>query len=277
MGIQRIEDFLTAAKTAQIKDLKAICRQESAYLRESYQTLASLKNGFTAYRNAVKDAFADDPERQAVIFALMRLQGDESAAFKQARNVQIVQDRSHLRPIHDVDAFILKGVQLLGAGSYLDMILGLCALTGRRTAEIGTSAVFTPQGEYQVRFDGQLKTKGRGNVAGYVIPVFHDPAALVTTLAKIRTAKPEFIGNPERFHNAASKELNQRVKKHFAAIFAGPHKPKDLRAAYAEIAYHLFCDDPSIAKQQYGSNILGHGEDDASTSESYVDFYIANQ
>lgn len=275
MGIQRIPEFLAAISKSKIKDLPSICRDEALYLRGEYQTIASLKNGFTAYRNAVKEHVTDSA-RLAVILPLMRLEGGESAAFQTARNIQIVKDRSKLRAIHDVDAFILKGVELLSAASYLDMILGLCALTGRRTAEIGTSAQFTPSGDYEAIFQGQLKTKGRGDIGAYPIPVFHDPRVIAATLDRLRTMKPEFIGNPERFHNAASKELNTRVKRHFAAIFEGPHKPKDLRAAYAEIAYSLFCDNPAIAKQQYGSNILGHGEEDASTSESYVDFYIPN-
>lgn len=273
MGIQRIPEFVAAVKVSKIKGLEKICRDEAAYLRGEYQTIASLKNGFTAYRNAIKEAITD-PAKLAVVLPIMRLVGEESAAFQNARNVQIVRDRSHLRAIHDVDAFIFKGIELLSAASYLDMILGLCALTGRRTAEIGTSAIFTPTNDSHVVFQGQLKTKGRGFIPPYTIPVFHDSKAIAATLERIRTMKPEFVGNPERFHNAASKELNIRVKKHFANIFEGPHKPKDLRAAYAEIAYFLFCEDQSIAKQQYGSNILGHGEEDASTSESYVDFYI---
>jgi len=48
--------------------------------------------------------------------------------------------------------------------------------------------------------------------------------------------------------------------------------PKDLRAAYATIAWEWFA-PPHIAQSAYIARILGHSELDLVTVQSYIDFY----
>ena len=48
--------------------------------------------------------------------------------------------------------------------------------------------------------------------------------------------------------------------------------PKDLRAAYATIAWEWFA-PPHIAQSAYFARILGHSELDLVTVQSYIDFY----
>jgi hypothetical protein len=48
--------------------------------------------------------------------------------------------------------------------------------------------------------------------------------------------------------------------------------PKDLRAAYATIAWEWFA-PPHIAQSAYNARILGHSELDLVTVQSYIDFY----
>lgn len=66
-----------------------------------------------------------------------------------------------------------------------------------------------------------------------------------------------------------------RVKRHFSEFIDNP-AVKDLRAAYAEICYDKF-GTIKIAKSRFFSDILGHGENDITTGQSYLDFYIAEQ
>jgi hypothetical protein len=96
-------------------------------------------------------------------------------------------------------------------------------------------------------------------------------------LAKIREVKKQFINKPELFHNAASKDLSTRVKKHFSGLFEGKPKVKDLRAIYALISFtefHKIAVNRKVDRDVYFSKILGHSENDITTCGSYVDFFI---
>jgi hypothetical protein len=155
--------------------------------------------------------------------------------------------------------------------------LGLCALTGRRVAEIGCTAEFKYIDKQVLEFVGQLKTKERAELAPYQIPVLFNAAKLMQALAKIREIKKQFIDKPELFHNATSKDLSARVKKYFSGLFEGEPKVKDLRAIYALISFTNFSQiaaNKRIDRDVYFSNILGHSKDDITTCGSYVDFFV---
>jgi integrase len=167
---------------------------------------------------------------------------------------------------------------LLNESSYLAQAVGLCALTGRRAAEIGATAKFELiEGDTtKVLFSGQLKTKDRIDISSFIIPVLGDAEKIVSTLNSIRAKKPEFINNPAMFHDAASKELNRRVKRFFPFVSDTLLSVKDLRSIYGELNFY-FEDNRTIAKSKYISSILGHTEDDITTGQSYLDFYICDE
>ena len=89
-----------------------------------------------------------------------------------------------------IDAYLEKSVALLRSSSYLDLIIALSALTGRRTAEIATSAEFKCLDASTILFNGQLKVKGKLDVGPYEIPTLHDAQDIVNHLAILRKAKP---------------------------------------------------------------------------------------
>ena len=166
---------------------------------------------------------------------------------------------------------ILKAQELLSASSLYDRILGLACLTGRRAAEIGCTAQFQPLRNEWMLFDGQLKGKTRV-VGKYEIPVLAEGEAIVDAINSVRQQRPVWKDNTILFHDCGSRELSLRVKRHFSDFIDTP-TVKDLRAAYAEVCYREF-GNVTIAKSRFFSNILGHGENDNLTGQSYLDFYI---
>jgi len=55
MGICRVELFTDkVVKLKTIKKVVAACKQEHEYLQSSYNTLSSLKSGFSIYRNYLR-------------------------------------------------------------------------------------------------------------------------------------------------------------------------------------------------------------------------------
>ena len=282
MGICRVKLFNDkVVKLKTIKKVIAACREEHEYLQSRYNTLSSLKSGFSIYRNYLRKSLGSLEVKGKSVLSLaleiLRLSKEQQQQYDLLTVQGVIAHRKNLRAITDVSRYLAVSRELLSStSSYLDLVIGLAAMTGRRTAEIACSASFEYVDEQTVLFSGQLKLKAR-QLSSYTIPVLHNPEELIKVLAKLRQAKPELVGNSLKFHNNASKNLNYKVKKYYAGCFDGDPKPKDLRSIYAELCFALFCEKGgvrNIAKNQYFSLLLGHGENDLSTSDAYVDFYI---
>ena len=276
MAISRIEWFLHTIKNTPADKIPQVCTTELEYLRANYEP-SSMRRALTNYRNGVKNHIGND-QLESIILKCLVMTENECLALATAKEKQLSNDLLHLRPLNEIDRYIQTAVDLLTASSYQLRVLALCALTGRRAAEIGCTAKFERiEGDpLNVLFTGQLKTKGRGNLDAFKIPVFTDSAKIIKSLKTIRSEKPQFINAPEKFHNAASKPLNVYCKKTFSFVTDSEIKVKDLRSIYGELSY-MFNDDPTIAKQKYMSQVLGHALDDNATGTSYIDFYIADQ
>lgn len=214
-----------------------------------------------------------------VVQSLVRLDPSDTTEYQRESNRAVVRDLDAdqtRRAIIAVDEFVAIGESLLEGRSYLDRILGVCALTGRRTVEAGTSARFEKVGANRVFFTGQAKTRGLTNrVEGYEIPTLTDADRIIHTIATIRDDKPDLVTNPELFHNRCAKDLHKRAKV-FAPCFSDQTaKPKDLRPAWAEISW-LIHDERRSSKVLYMSRVLGHGEQDLATALAYDDFTITD-
>ena len=283
MGILRCKEFYNRLnKLHHLSEVRNVIKDEHAYLSKEYNTIASLKKAFTDYRNWFKEneithPSIDLPYFQSCLFSAFRLSDEQQEQFKSAKSRQVIDDMAALRPLDNVDAYLQKAIAILQGNSYLDQIIALCALTGRRTAEIATSAEFTYSSAHKILFSGQLKVKQREGVFPYVIPVFHDANVLIQALAGLRKSKPAFINNYKKFHDCCSKELNLRVKKHFKPFFHGDIKPKDLRSIYAEVCFKMFNEDKLLARPLYYARVLGHAELDVVTAQSYDDFRITDK
>jgi hypothetical protein len=261
-------------------EIKRVCLGEMEYLRKSYKTASSLRNGCTVYRNHFREVMKKENSRTIEVVLEkaskhFRLTSKQRMNVRKAYENKITGRQHNLRHISDVDGYIFKSEELLSATSYIDRLLGLCALTGRRSAEILTSAKFTVAGE-DLFFEGQLKTKGRGDIGGYQIPVLTDPEVVVEGVARMRKERPDLVGNPPLAHTRTSKILSVKVKTHYQEYLGEKVIVRDLRRAYGTLAYVLNDKRFEVAKQRYISDILGHGATDRVTGGSYVDFEVTD-
>lgn len=275
MAIQRVDYFMNQIAGIEGLKLKKVCLKEVDYLRKNYK-LSVFRTSLTPYRKAVKDAF-ESPRRE-IILSYLTLTDEEAIQCKVEQESRLSERLQGLKALNDVDGLLMKAEELLTSSSYLHKILGLAALTGRRPAEIACTANFTPSKtrEGWMLFEGQLKGKEREDLAPYEIMVLTAPEKITRALSEIRERKPEFIDNPKRFHDAASKELNKLSKKFFSEFTDSEVSPSDLRPIYAEIVY-LFLEIKTIAKPKFFSILLGHAPDDNKTGMSYQDWYIADE
>ena len=286
MSICKVENFYDAIqKYKTLKDFNKRIDIEIEYLNKSCGSVASLKRYFTMYRNYLKSKIQPSQKIGSkslldLLLSRFALNIEQQQTFKNNHVLEISHAQKNLRKIYYVQKFIDTGVNLLSAVSMYDRILGLCALTGRRPAEIGCTAILKPTEDKRLAlFEGQLKVKDRDDIQPYIIPLLSNYEAINNTLLSIREQKPQFIDKPLLFNGVASKELGIRARKHFKDIVEGDIQVKNLRAIYATIVYDHYCKSSSVgyitvSMNSYFSKILGHGENDVVTCGSYIDFCL---
>lgn len=277
MAIQRIQEFLTAIQSAKNEnDLQAICYSELAYLRQAYSVndypndngvysgLATYKRAITDYRKALFQVDKNHPGRE--FFKLsnedssnMRYQNGKSSMLNYKNRMN-----GNIFTIENPFNYVKTSIQLLNANSYIDNILGLAALTGRRVNEIGYSCefdycnyddVYNVYHQFEDIIDleslDMLMVFGLSKKQTYlndkstkdtgIIPVLCDKEIILMAVNELRKTKT-FIDSTD-FHNKASKDLSKKVKKHYGEFIGEKCTSHDLRKAYARLTYDLMVNE----------------------------------
>ena len=259
-----------------VKAVTKLCKDENRKFRKQFESMTTLRRYYTHYRNVCREVITKKKDRHVlgVCLEILNLTREEIDDLNLQYSQKVATEHRSLRPLKNYDQMILKAQELLGGLSIYDRILGLACLTGRRAAEIGCTAKFQTLRKDWMLFDGQLKGKTR-LLHTYEIPVLADTALIIEAVRSVRQQRPQWVENTILFHDCGSRELSLRVKRHFSDFIDNP-AVKDLRSAYAEICYDKF-GTVRKAKTRFFSEILGHGEDDNITGQSYIDFYIEEQ
>jgi len=118
-----------------------------------------------------------------------------------------------------------------------DVSCALALVTGRRMSEIHQSGVFTALGDYELRFTGQLKGRGR-KVDGqklienmFVIPTLVNTALVMTALEWLNNEGKRLgtDGTPEQVNKTWGKYLSQRTKSDWQVITDEEWQQVDLK------------------------------------------------
>ncbi len=270
MGIQRIEQFVQAVNTTDDSNIEILCKNELDYLRKAYNVsdyeingvfsgLATYKAAITAYRKAVYMA-----DNKSLALDHLKLSSDDT-------NRMVIQNgkssmmnyknrmNGEVYSIENPEMVIELSMELIHKSSYIDNILGLALLTGRRVNEIGHGSEFNlceyddVYKSYHMFSDimdietlDMVMVKGISKKQTYlnnksgndkaVIPVLCDPDTIINAMVDLRSRKS--FTSPEDFHNKASKQLSEKVKKHYGE-FKGITTSHDLRKAYIRIVYDM--------------------------------------
>ena len=286
MSICKVERFYDSIK--KYRTVKEVTRRtdlEIEYLNNSCGTTASLKAYYTKYRNYLKNKISPNQNisTQSLLGFLLskfKLNKTQQIEFRYNQAIEVSNAQKNLRKLYNIEQYINTAQRLMNAVSVYDRILSLCALTGRRSAEIACTAQFSPlEDDKAALFTGQLKTKDRDGIQPYEIPLLYEYNSIVKVLSSIREQKPQFINQPSLFNSTASKNIGARAKKHFVDTVEGNIQVKDLRSIYTHISYHNYCnsspnDFVNISQNAYFAKILGHSEEDVVTCGSYIDFCL---
>ena len=206
--------------------------------------------------------------------SLMRLAPDQNKVFKTNHVKRILENTNRLILIENVDTFINTCIDMSMNYPIGLRILGICGLTGRRPYEVGVCGTFRQNEKGEMVFGGQAKTK-TAECPEYVIPVLGDVDHIIACVNSIRRDPSLQDLDSVSFHNRFSRGLARFIKNRMTGVYETGFEPMtySLRGSYATICYKKFC-EPHIHNTRYYSTILGHGEMDINTGESYAKFYI---
>lgn len=260
-----------------LDSIERLCNKEVAFLLQHLKpdTVAST---LSQYKKVLDHAGLKKHPYQIYL----KLPAELVKQRKETYRAAVMDENKNLKPVYDMAGYISKARQLLNdERSYMKIAMGLCALTGRRPAEILISAQFKKAGKDAVIFSGQLKTKDSEQARdNYEIPVLAPADEIIEALASLRE-KRDFSGLPVPVHKTLAQVVNARTAKQqgetVRAAF-GAFIPDGLKAYALRAVYALICSETlrpeTMTVQAYMAEILGHSENDSATAASYLDFYI---
>jgi len=195
---------------------------------------------------------------------------------KQVTKRSLVGRHNDLKPISEgaMLRFVGSVVSQCESGhvsnNWLSVGLALGLTTGRRQAEIFGDSTFTKIDDTHIEFSGQMKIRGTRDDVPYVIPVLNADEVIMLL---------EYLTHAGKRHKTPAY-VNKTVSTGYSRA---PHliKPlglsffKDSRVAYG--LYHCAHTKPeSITIQAYLGRLMGHGENDLETSNSYQKFNLVD-
>lgn len=187
-----------------------------------------------------------------------------------SKNQQQIRKEKKLEKLlrFDKALFIKTAIKLLESNSKREVLLGLCALTGRRPAELIKTAELIVENKEMITFSGQLKTRGKERKP-YQIPVFHDAYEIVKAFNRFRKMiminekTGEQIDIKEKSIKKASDDIKDSEyyklkKKHFRIIFIEEGEGEiQLRSGAATLACEKFR-PKNMSDEVFIKMYLGH-------------------
>lgn len=208
--------------------------------------------------------------------AALRLEGiaigEEYRQSVASRNKALtpVKGMALLRKAEQVLKELLQGLSV----RWQDVSIAIALVTGRRMVEVHSTGRFEVLDGQALMFVGQAKA--RYDTTAKERP-FEIPCLLPTDLvnAGINYLSAMRLDRPEEVNLKVSKPLQRQLKTSWDSIAGTTVTYKDLRVIYAAIAAETRR-PKSMSQTGYLATILGHGENDVSTANSYQKFEIVD-
>ena len=224
------------------------------------KALKQQRNLMTDVRNAIKHQLGEEH------FALesMNFTVDEWIQINQPIDDQVANRNEHqtLLDPKAVNALVTRAVKLLTSREWADIAAGLAVLTGRRSAEILSTAQFEYKTPYSVTFTGALKRKGETQQLSFEIPTLAQAEYIINALDKLRQiVDTEGMDNTD-INQKYSDAVARACDRHFADLIPKREGRDNLythlfRSVYAAIATHWYC-PPRVADIEFKAAIQGH-------------------
>ncbi|MGB3298386.1 MAG: protelomerase family protein, partial [Phormidesmis sp.] len=281
--------------TTTARGIEHLCIEEKGWFEQQYSNDNTRAAYMTKYRKAIALMTADRPFPTSVLYEQETQDGpvrqhlalkwmNYSSEFHSARQALTeakTKAQRRQRVAFEPQPVIDAAVTALSSKSTWEVAAAIILLTGRRPTEILKSAEFTQTGSYQLEFSGQLKSRSDRAIA-YPIYSLVRTHLLIDAFTRFRRiASVRELQEAE--NTAVDSRLNAIVNRAVRDVFPEGILPaplgetqlsaKNLRAAYTNIAYHLF----GTAETSIGSfaeDFLGHQS--AGSAANYEDYYCVD-
>lgn len=283
---ERIDRFVTNVRnagsdeqrvhTAVFAELSDIHQRANPKTGEPY-ALTTNRSLITGYRNVIKAELGEDSS----VLEKFKHSAACVAEYRQHQREQREERHRNQRPLNTHE-HIERAVALLSYNAKVRWanaaaIAGVVAMTGRRPYEVGCVGSFEPDSAdaSRVMFSGQTKTRETERAASaYSIPVLAERDLVLETVSRIREEVDSTLGN-KTYSQRFGKEVGIVTKRTFIDADGQPIIPRELREAYAAVAYCKFA-HRTITEVQFYNEILGHQGTDLNTSLFYFAFYVSD-
>jgi Telomere resolvase len=263
---QAIEtDYLPAIKA--LKDTIAGRQQAEALNRRIRQdwhdrgsrALTQQQGLMDDTRKAIKDALS----RNHWSLGYIQFSPEEHTEINNIKQNRVAERNEATQQLNNPDEIVGTAVGLLESPEWASIAAGLATLTGRRVAEILSTAKFIKKTQWSVIFTGALKRRGETVKLSFEIPTLTTADRIITALSRLRAELPEAT---EMEPTEINKKYEQAVARSCAQAFAGlvpSREGKDslyshlFRAIYATIATFWYC-PPSVNETEFKAAIQGH-------------------
>ena len=287
---------LFLAKLSGAEDARTVeylCREEKAWFEVQYENDNTRAAHMTRYRKAIasmsaaisfpadvtyEQATETGPIRQHLALKWMNYDSRFHAA-RQAPTVAKTKAQRRQRVAFEPVPVIERAIAALSSEDYREVGATIILLTGRRPTEILKSGSFTQVNRYQVEFSGQLKSRGKAET--YPIYCLCRSHLLIDAFTRFRrTANIKALQAEENtaVDSRLNATINQAVQHIFSEVLRSPLGDEqlsatNLRAAYVNIAYHLF-GVPEESIGSFAEDFLGH--QGTGSAANYEDYYCVD-
>ncbi len=166
-------------------------------------------------------------------------------------------------------------VHLAGSSHWVDLSILVALASGRRAIEVLKVGAFNKVDDHHVLFSGQAKTKSRGVIKPYKIPVLIHSDTFIEAFNKLRMSTHfEYMSNDEINAGTAAR-LNMHFRRYMGVekglVF------KDSRAIYLALMLESYHDNSMGTVEAFGAMLLGHSELDVSTQVIYKGIVLEDE
>jgi len=270
MGINQSKTFIS--RLLETSNTLNLCAKEKECLDVGYDGLPTRKRAYSDYRKVISES---DIENKSELLKVFSLTKDEKQEYNDDYRKKVYIKNGNLRCVYNYKQYIDKAISIIDNNSYADKVVGFAALTGRRVAEIATSADFKIKNSESLIFKGQLKNKNGDVTSDYEIPCLYNTFNLIKKFDVFREEYKKYLGDPKKFNSNFSKYIGISTKKHFKEFVDCDVMAKDLRAIYGRICCNLYKPD-NETESFYFAKILGHSDLDLTTCNSYLCFRLVD-
>jgi len=210
-------------------------------------------------RRYLKEKLSDDHW----VLDYLGLTTEEYAEINDRKQGRVAERNEATRQIEDPDAIVTKAVELItGKHDWPSITAGLAVLTGRRVAEILSTAQFEKKSQWSVTFIGALKRRGEEGLE-FEIPTLTTADRVIKATELLRAELPDATDlDPKTINRKYEQAVAKACDRAFADLIPTREGKDSLythlfRAIYSTIATFWYC-PPSVNDTEFRAAIQGH-------------------